>query len=37
MKITDFVVEIYKCQKADYLYEGGVDEAIDKIKTFVLD
>ncbi len=37
MKITDFIVEIYKCQKADYLYEGSVDEAIDKIKTFNLD
>lgn len=32
--VTDFIVELYKCQKADFLYED-VNDCIDDIKMFL--
>lgn len=34
--VVDFIVELYKCQKADFLYEG-VDDCIDDIRLFVME
>ena len=33
LSCVDFIVELYKCQKADFLYEN-VQDAIDDIKAF---
>ena len=36
LSVTDFIVELYKCQKADFLYED-VGELICDIKNFALE
>lgn len=36
LSVTDFIVELYKCQKADFLYET-VDDCIDDIMMFAME
>ena len=33
LEVVDFIVELYKCQKADFLYEC-VNDCIDEIQMF---
>lgn len=35
-EVVDFIVELYKCQKADFLYEE-VDDCIDDIRMFAME
>ncbi len=34
MEVTDFIVTLYKCQRADFYFDN-VDDAVDCIKFFV--
>ena len=36
LEVVDFIVELYKCQKADFLYEE-VGECIEDIRMFAME